>query len=911
METLPDMRSKLTQGFHRSVNALVDFGGRSPFIVLALALIALTASWTYASHLDLRSDFFELLPRNSPSFQAYERQLARVGGSASLVIVVESPDRKANEHFIDAASDGLHRMIDEQASCAAACKDDHCRKACGPQLISYVESGTKEVRSFYQSNKWLYASLSELEDADATIDRRIATKSGLVEDLDSDDAPAKPAASTKSDKSDDSASKGADDGDKGSLGLAQYQKDWDDRAKKYDDFPTGYFITPDGKMAALKIVSPGTGTGDSSGDLLFAKVKKLVTELNPSAINPDMRVGYAGDIPNAVAEKESLLSEAALATGMAFSLILAGIVIFYRSIWAPIIIGVPPLLGVGFAYAFATATYGYVNTSGAFLGAIIIGNGINYPIVLYSRYKEFRARGMTGEVARREAVWNAFRAELVGAGVASIAYGSLTVTQFRGFSQFGVIGFVGMILVWISMIPCVPALIVAVERFQSHLPHWLREREPTLDSDQSRGVISRVVGNITERIPRFFVAVALGATMVAAVKLPGYLKDPWEYNLAKLGSKGSRKNGAGEWSNKADIVFAGKANLAGPLVLADTPEQVPLVKAQILANDAKDPQGSLIKQIATVADFLPGSLEEQKAKLEVLERIRDRLKPSVLARLSDDERKRADDMRPPERLGLIHPDDLPALLKRRFQEKNGTVGSVFYVQYRPEVSPSEGRVLLRISKSTDNVVLPDGTLVRTATRSSVFAEMIRSMERDGPLATFVSFGMVILVVIAATASKRGSFAVLASLLMGVTWMLGIAAYTGEKLNFLNFITLPITFGIGAEYPFNIYDRSRLLGGDVTSAVKLHLGAVSLCSFTTIIGYGSLIFADNQALQSFGRLAAIGECCCLFAALFFLPSVLHMFKGKEVHHRAAETTAELLAKANREAAAESPVDAHST
>ena len=73
--------------------------------------------------------------------------------------------------------------------------------------------------------------------------------------------------------------------------------------------------------------------------------------------------------------------------------------------------------------------YGYVNTTGAFLGAIILGNGINYPIVLLHRYREFRARGMAPEDARREAVLNAFRAELVGALVASIAYGSLVVTQ--------------------------------------------------------------------------------------------------------------------------------------------------------------------------------------------------------------------------------------------------------------------------------------------------------------------------------------------------------------------------------------------------------------------------------------------------------------------------------------------------
>ena len=116
-------------------------------------------------------------------------------------------------------------------------------------------------------------------------------------------------------------------------------------------------------------------------------------------------------------------------------------VLFYRSLWALPIIALPALLGVGFAYSFAMARYGYVNTVGAFLGAIILGNGINYPIILFSRYQEFRARGMAPEVARREAVWNAFRAELVGACVAAIAYGSLGVTRFRGFSQFGAIGF--------------------------------------------------------------------------------------------------------------------------------------------------------------------------------------------------------------------------------------------------------------------------------------------------------------------------------------------------------------------------------------------------------------------------------------------------------------------------------------
>jgi predicted RND superfamily exporter protein len=100
-----------------------------------------------------------------------------------------------------------------------------------------------------------------------------------------------------------------------------------------------------------------------------------------------------------------------------------------------------------------------------------------------------------------------------------------------------------------------------------------------------------------------------------------------------------------------------------------------------------------------------------------------------------------------------------------------------------------------------------------------------------------------------------------------------------RLNFVNFIAMPITFGIGCEYPFNIFDRSRLLGGNVRSAVALSGGAVALCSYTTTIGYSSLLFSDQMALQSFGRLAMLGEVSCLVAAILFLPSILHIATGR--------------------------------
>jgi predicted RND superfamily exporter protein len=60
------------------------------------------------------------------------------------------------------------------------------------------------------------------------------------------------------------------------------------------------------------------------------------------------------------------------------------------------------VIGTVMAFAVAELAFGYVNSSTAFLGSIILGNGINYAIILMSRYEEYRAAG-----DRRSQPWNA------------------------------------------------------------------------------------------------------------------------------------------------------------------------------------------------------------------------------------------------------------------------------------------------------------------------------------------------------------------------------------------------------------------------------------------------------------------------------------------------------------------------
>ncbi len=101
---------------------------------------------------------------------------------------------------------------------------------------------------------------------------------------------------------------------------------------------------------------------------------------------------------------------------------------------------------------------------------------------------------------------------------------------------------------------------------------------------------------------------------------------------------------------------------------------------------------------------------------------------------------------------------------------------------------------------------------------------------------------------------------------------GVAALLHIKINFFNFIVFPITFGIAVDYGANIVVRVRERGGDVLGALAEVGPAVALCSWTSMIGYATLLIALNRALRSFGWYAVVGEITSIFTALVMLPAL---------------------------------------
>ena len=169
--------------------------------------------------------------------------------------------------------------------------------------------------------------------------------------------------------------------------------------------------------------------------------------------------------------------------------------------------------------------------------------------------------------------------------------------------------------------------------------------------------------------------------------------------------------------------------------------------------------------------------------------------------------------------------------------------------------------------------------------SLIFVDIVRNISREGPLIFLICFLAVGFLILAGFRRVRDFAFVFAFLTFGLTTFIGTLMLLGVKLNFFNFITIPITIGIGVDYAINIYYRYKNDAEKSIRAAIVHTGsAVVLCSWTTIIGYGTMMWTHNQAMASFGLMAVIGEVCCLVFALIFMPAWLSLKDRRERGYR---------------------------
>jgi predicted RND superfamily exporter protein len=530
---------------------------------------------------------------------------------------------------------------------------------------------------------------------------------------------------------------------------------------------------------------------------------------------------------------------------------------------------------VGCAWTFGLSHFivGHLNASSAFLGPIIPGNGINFGLMLLARYIEERRAGrdMEGSVALSTRF--TLQGTITASIAASIAYGSLMATDFLGFKHFGIVGGLGMILCWIATFTVMPATIVWLER------RWPAEKTREI-SLYPPGMLAAIPARFIRSSPMFLAIFGIVLGLSSAVLTKKFMDDPFEKNFHKLRSTLAEEKGAEYWQKKINALFG--RSITPQVLLVDRPEDVEPVVAHLEGIMKRDGDQSPIGDVTALSKLVP---KQQDEKIEVLEEIRKLLNDDLLANLSDEKRQKALELRPPEGIQSVATTDLPEQLRSDFRELDGREGLVILVN--PNIKLNQWHVdVIRLTGNTlRSIPLPDGRIVNSSGNYVIYTDMLEAVSRDGPKATFYCCFGVLLLCFAVYRRLNRVAVVAGSLLVGVSTLGAMCWWLDLRINFLNFIAIPLTFGIGMDYSVNTYSRyllERQVSGPVMAVYQTIVstgGAVVLCSLTTVIGYGSLLLARNGGLISFGQVAILGEITTLIAAIVFMSAWLTAF-GKD-------------------------------
>ena len=110
----------------------------------------------------------------------------------------------------------------------------------------------------------------------------------------------------------------------------------------------------------------------------------------------------------------------------------------------------------------------------------------------------------------------------------------------------------------------------------------------------------------------------------------------------------------------------------------------------------------------------------------------------------------------------------------------------------------------------------------------------------------------------------------------ITCLPAIMALTGDRFNMINLVGLPLLIGIAVDDGIvlvSIARRCRLSGEPAVEQLSASSHAVIVTSLTTVLAFGTLMFTSTPAIQSLGRLTALGMVAALLASLFLLVPLL--------------------------------------
>ena len=902
----------------RFFRALAGLSVRHPFVVLGVAFALSIASIFYTkARLEFHTGQDDLISgstRDSRNYLRYNNEFPDLDGV--IVVIAADGEPARAEMFADALAKKLsvdkanvksvfYRIdTDAFADSALLFLSPDELKALAGQV-----GGHRDFLAAYASNPSLATFFAQVN-AEANRAMTSAMMSGLLGD--SDD---KPEASKKSAPLDITMLNGVLNGMLAPPGT-RFISPWASMtgAGEQSGFlRDGYLATENGKYLLLQVAQgDGVKDGPDQIDVIEDDLREVRQQF------PGIEAGITGGPALSHAEANATEHDVKLASMLAIGSNAALVIIPFAAIVEPIFVLIALLVGVAWSFGFTTLMVGHLNLLSAVFTSILAGIGVNFPIHLMARYNEARREGAAMPLAIELAVANTGAGVVASAMIMALAFLMPMFTDFKGIAELGLVSAAGLFMCLISAMLVFPALVAIRDRNRTIKPHLVRPAAPGRTS-------------MLEAFFKYPKAILISATVVTLALFAFAPRVRFDQNLLKLQAQNSeavrfedallKDSGRSSWfavslarsqqeAEQLAAKFKGLPQVSNVETIATYIPDAQVGKRAILAGlkpilapisikPAHPDAATLATQLDSL-NFKLASAGDAASSGEVaktaalLGRASAALKTNPRAfddydqAMAADLAAKLDTLRRALSPAEVTAKNLPAILRDRFVGHSGA----YLVQIYPRGDVWDDAPLANFITALRSVD-PDvtGPPVQTYSIASV---MRRGYERAALLALIAVF----IFVFADFRNLRDTALATVPLLFGGAWLLEGMGMLGWEFNLANLFAVPIIIGMGVDNGVNMMYRWREERVKSNLILDTAVGkSVTICSLTTIAGFGALIPASHHGISTLGLVLSLGVTLILIATVLVLPAFLKLI-GTGLNARAQVPGSDRITEASR-------------
>jgi predicted RND superfamily exporter protein len=779
-----------------------------PRTVLLLALLASLGALFPLRHLELRTSLSDLLPEKFASVQLWNKIGKKFGAQGSLAVVVHSEDSALNAATLRFLADHLANHPD----------------------VNFLDYRTEA--QFYEQHKLLYISLKDLKE----IDNRLETgfwlsrkkHNPLILDLLNEEEK------------------------ESSLEATGFE----DLERKYFARLAAYLGSPDGKTLVLRVYPNFDITDITRCRAFYKDVGTVVSQLDESgAAKPEIL--FTGDLMRNMQNEGRLYSQIIDSAKRSLALTALLLMVYFIRIPIGALLAVIPLvMATVWTLAVTAAAIGHLSLVTAPLGLLLVGIGLEAVVQLLARYREERRKNFSAAVAFETIILETGPAITTGLLVSAAAFLTLSVTEFKGFAEFGLIAGAGMLCTMVAVLVVYPCILILVEPYG--LLHSFGGRIYNFNLFRAR------------RYPkwRWHLAFVAVFTAVALHRAPQHR---FEFNFDRLSFANPNL--------RADSLLnaAGEAITQPAIVVAPSPGAAQSVADAVRKHMAADTLMPTIQTVMTLTDLLPADQEE---KLALIAKLKKKVTPALIAHAEEPLRGNLEKLREAWNVRALSTADLPENYRQKFLGRDTLSGRFVFIF--PSLNQQEGMNVLAFADDVRDIRTADGEVYHASGLPVVEADLLGMIIPDTQKALALALITIGLLVFLDVRSFRGTLVLIVPLLFSLLWTLGFMKILGIKFSWYNLIAFPAMLAFGINNGVHFYHRYLEEGrGSLRFVLRRTGETTAVATLVGMAGFAALAFSEHHGLAALGKTALIGLGMSLLAPLVLMPMIIGFLEEKGI------------------------------